>query len=161
MGCAYQAYPSKCTVDNMHHICLEAGVDILIGGHPHNMQPMEIFETRTANDNLPRQHFIIYSLGDFIAYDIYKWCHLPMLLRLHISKGTINGKPHSIVSSVEAKAFYMYQNEKEELRLIDFIKASKDPSKYFTEKIIIKEVAELSDFFNRFIITDKQQNILA
>ncbi|CAN5548316.1 hypothetical protein BH10BAC3_BH10BAC3_15810 [soil metagenome] len=161
MGCAYQAYPSKFTVDNMHRICREAGVDILLGGHPHNMQPMEIFETNLTNEGLSRQHFIVYSLGDFIAYDIFKWCHLPMLLRLHISKGTINGKPHTIVSRIDAKPFYMYQNKNEELKLVDFIKASKNPSLYFAEKTILKEIEELSDFFNRFIINEKQQNILA
>ena len=43
MGCAYQAYPSMHTVKNIHRICREADIDIVLGGHPHNLQPMEIY----------------------------------------------------------------------------------------------------------------------
>ena len=160
MGCAYQAYPSQFTVDNMHRICREAGVDILIGGHPHNIQPMEIFETPAIKGNTARQHLIIYSLGDFIAYDIFKWCHLPLLLKLHITKGTIEGHRHVQLSRIEAKPFYMYQNKKGELQLVDFLRVSKNPEQYFSEKKIIKEVKELSDFFNGFIFTNKQSHVL-
>lgn len=155
MGCAYQAFPNNHTLQNIHQICRETGIDIILGGHPHNPQPFEIFEHNN------RQHFIAYSLGDFIAYDIFKWCHLPLILKLEISKGTLNGQPHTQLTSVQVRPFYMYLNKNSQLELVDFQKVAKTPEKYFPEKEVAKEVRQLDDFFNRFIITQKQQHLLA
>jgi len=34
-----------------------------------------------------RSHWIVYSLGDFVSYDIFKWSHLTAWLRVEILKG--------------------------------------------------------------------------
>lgn len=81
MGCAYQPYPSKVTVDNMHQICKETGVDLVLGGHPHNAQPIEFFDITDPFSGQNKQTTIVYSQGDFVAYDIHKWCKLPLLLK--------------------------------------------------------------------------------
>ncbi len=39
------------------------GVDLIIGGHPHVIQPMEIFEADTTG----RKGLLVYSLGNFIS----------------------------------------------------------------------------------------------
>ena len=161
MGCAYQAYPSKHIVNNMHRICNQTGIDIIVGGHPHNAQPMEIYTSHATADKLPKQHFIVYSLGDFIAYDIYKWCHLPLLLRLHISRGAVEGKTVILLTKIEAKPFYMYMDKNGTLQLKDFAKLSKEAEKHIPEKKIVKEVRELSDFFESFVITPKQAHIVS
>ncbi len=44
------------------HILFEAGADIVLGGHPHVIQPMERYITSDG-----RETFVIYSLGNFIA----------------------------------------------------------------------------------------------
>jgi hypothetical protein len=154
MGCAYQAYPSNHTLVNMHQICVETGIDILLGGHPHNPQPFEIFEHNN------KQHFIAYSLGDFIAYDIFKWCHLPLLLKLTISKGVLNGKPYSQLTRIQVKPFYMYLSKSNKLSLIDFQKIAENPHAFFKEKELVNEVKELQDFFTKYVITEKQQHVL-
>lgn len=157
MGCAYQAYPSRHIVDNMHRICDKTGIDILIGGHPHNAQPMEIYTTSGPS---PKQHLIVYSLGDFIAYDIYKWCHLPLILRLEITKGNVDGKVVTILSRIQAKPFYMYMDRNGMLQLKDFMKLSGNATVRIPEEAIATEIKELTDFFEQFIVTKTQAHIL-
>lgn len=45
---------------------IEAGADIILGSHPHVVQPYEIVETIDEN-GIPKQAVIIYSLGNFIS----------------------------------------------------------------------------------------------
>lgn len=45
---------------------VEAGADIILGSHPHVVQPYEIVETIDEN-GMPRQAVIIYSLGNFVS----------------------------------------------------------------------------------------------
>jgi poly-gamma-glutamate synthesis protein (capsule biosynthesis protein) len=148
MGCAYQAYPSMHTVHNMHRICQAAGVDVLLGGHPHNPQPMEVYTTTHPHTGHARQHFICYSQGDFVAYDIFKWCHLPLLLKLHITQGTLHGKKTTLITRVEAKHYYMYQNARKQLRLLDFEQVCAEPELHIAETTIRREVAELKQFWD-------------
>jgi len=148
MGCAYQAYPSTHTVHNMHRICEAAGVDVLLGGHPHNPQPMEMYTTTNVQTGKTRQHFICYSQGDFVAYDIFKWCHLPLLLKLHITQGELHGKKATLITKVEARYFYMYQNARKELRLLDFEQVYSHAEIHVAETTIRKEIAELKHFWD-------------
>lgn len=160
MGCAYQAYPGMHIINNIHQICRETGIDIILAGHPHNPQPMEIFETQDKISGQTKQHFIAYSLGDFIAFDIYKWCHLPLILKLQVSKGSIDGQPHTQLTGIEVRPFYMYQNKNKELRLVGFERVADHPEKHFPEKEVVEEVRELKDFFDRFVVTERQRHLL-
>lgn len=160
MGCAYQSYPGKTVVENIHHICDEAGIDIVIAGHPHHPQPMETYHS----DKSGKDHFIAYSLGDFIAYDIFKWCHLPMMLKLHISKGMVNGQPHTCLSRLEVKPAYMHAETKRrrivKLELIDYLKIRTDPNKYLHSEKELKKFRELQSFFETFVLLPHQQHVL-
>lgn len=161
MGCAYQAYPSRHIVDTMHRICDQSGIDLLIGSHPHNAQPMEVYTSKATENKPGKQHFIVYSLGDFIAYDIYKWCHLPLILKLQITKGKIGSATATLLTNIEVKPFYMYQDQQGNLLLKDFLPITNDPEKLISGSAAIKEVNELSDFFNRFLFTQKQAHVLS
>ncbi len=161
MGCAYQAYPGKTVVNNIHRICDEAGIDIVLAGHPHHAQPMEFYQSGKTG----KQHFIAYSLGDFIAYDIFKWCHLPLMLKLQLAKGTIDGKPHTLLQKLEVKAAYMLAETRDrrivKLELIDYLKIKSDSSKYIQEAKELKKFEELQNFFESFVLLPHQQHVLA
>jgi hypothetical protein len=60
-GVEYQAAPSQTQIDDAHAL-MDAGVDVLLGHHPHVLQPIEVHQT-------PDQRFAvtIYSLGNFIS----------------------------------------------------------------------------------------------
>lgn len=61
-GVEYQQKPSKEQQDTAHFL-FENGVDIIIGAHPHVLQPMEFFPM-TALHN---QQLVVYSLGNFVS----------------------------------------------------------------------------------------------
>ncbi len=160
MGCAYQAYPSMHSVNNIHAICDKAGIDIVIAGHPHHAQPMEIY----ASPATGKQHFIVYSLGDFVAYDIFKWGHLSMLLKLEISKGLLNGQSFTCITSLQIKPVYLHAKIKSgkitSLELLDYLELKKKPSAFLSNKKDLKKFNEVSDFFERFVLQPHQQHVL-
>jgi hypothetical protein len=83
---AYQAYPCGHIVENTKRIFKECGPDIILGGHAHNVQPMATFPFICPHSGVEKSGFVIFSLGDFVAYDIFNWCHLPVYLKLEISQ---------------------------------------------------------------------------
>lgn len=87
-GCAYQAYPSNHTVDVFHRIFEQAGVDVILGHHPHNPQPMEQYTFADPFTGKQKKGFAIYSLGDFVAYDLNIYCRMPLMLKFDITKNS-------------------------------------------------------------------------
>ncbi len=160
MGCAYQAYPSMHSVNNIHAICNKTGIDIVIAGHPHHAQPMEIYSSAATG----KQHFIVYSLGDFIAYDIFKWGHLSMLLKLEISKGLLNGESFTCITSIQVKPVYLHAIIKSgsvaSLELLDYVQLKKNPAGFLSSKKDLRKFEEVSDFFERFVLQPHQQHLL-
>jgi len=60
-GIEYEHTPRK-SQKELAHWLINNGVDHVIGGHPHVVQPAELFK---GNDG--REHFIVYSLGNVLA----------------------------------------------------------------------------------------------
>lgn len=152
MGCAYQPYPSKVIVDNMHQICKETGIDLVLGGHPHNAQPIEFLDVQDPFTGLSKQTTIVYSQGDFIAYDIHKWCKLPLLLKFELSK--IEGKV--VLTDLQAKLFYNYaeitNGKVKALQLLDYQKLIANPQVLEGDENAQKEFGELKYFAETFLL---------
>jgi poly-gamma-glutamate synthesis protein (capsule biosynthesis protein) len=110
-GNAYQAFPQDHVIKNYRRIMEETGADLIIGTHPHNAQPWEFYEYQNATGL--KTGLILYSPGDFIAYDIFKWCHLPMTYSIGFSRSAsgIN------ISAFQPHFWYMGLLEGKELRL--------------------------------------------
>ncbi|MBI1221090.1 MAG: hypothetical protein GC180_00675 [Bacteroidetes bacterium] len=85
-GNAYQAYPSEHTVANVHRIFEECGPDLILGSHPHNPQPIEQYPFICPFTGEEKKGIAVYSQGDFVAYDIFTWCHLHLGIRFRISR---------------------------------------------------------------------------
>jgi len=62
----------------------EAGADIIIGHHPHVLQPVEWIETASG-----RKSFVIYSLGNFIAAQEGPYKRTGGILQLRVEKKTV------------------------------------------------------------------------
>jgi hypothetical protein len=159
-GCAYQAFPGSIVRNNLHRLCDEANVDVIIAGHPHHAQPIEWYTSAKTG----KSHLIVYSLGDFIAYDIYKWGHLTLLLKLNISKGKLHGKNCSLVTGIEVKPAYMCADIRAgkvvKLRLLDYLKVKQHPEKYLSTSFAKKEFNELQAFFETLVFPPARQHIL-
>lgn len=92
-GNAYQAYPSQVSIKLFERLFYECGVDIIAGGHPHNLQPWKYYSFIDPFTNKEKKGFAIFSLADFVAYDIYTWCHLSAYLKIELVRcdnGDIN-----------------------------------------------------------------------
>jgi len=159
MGTAYQAYPGATIVQNAHRVCDEAGIDAIIAGHPHHAQPMELYDSPHTG----RQHFIAYSLGDFIAYDIFKWGQLPLLLRLTVSKGQTPNGPAVLLSDIEVRPAFMHADIRhgnvKSLRLMDYFRLRNDPSLSGIDPSEKRHFQELREFFESYVCSIRQQHV--
>lgn len=117
-GNAYQAFPGETVRVNFQRLMEETGADVIVGTHPHNPQPWEFHSWKRADGSTARG-LILYSLGDFIAYDIFKWCHMPQLLRLTFTR-TETGVS---MTGFEPRFGFMHLSRKGYLRLLDFTRA--------------------------------------
>jgi poly-gamma-glutamate capsule biosynthesis protein CapA/YwtB (metallophosphatase superfamily) len=122
----FESYPIQNVID-MGHKLMSLGIDIIVGNHPHGIQPMEKYTFLDPFSGIEKQGLIIYALGDLIS------CHeripnsrLNNLVRLNISKGRINGKKLTIISDLKIRPMYIYskmQGDKcIDFRLLNFTK---------------------------------------
>lgn len=63
----------------------EAGADIILGTHPHVLQPIDI-RTIKASDGTERKGIVIYSLGNFLSSQRYDNTDISTLFTLHFEK---------------------------------------------------------------------------
>lgn len=109
-GWEFEMYPHQKTVDIAHEL-IEAGVDVILGGHPHVPQPMERYECQV--DGQTKKGLIIYSLGDFVTYHpLTRDSKLTYLVRFKVAKGERNGKPATLVRDLKVMPVYIMCSEK-------------------------------------------------
>ena len=61
------------------------GVDLILGSHPHVLEPMEQ-RTITLDDGTEKDVFLIYSLGNFVSGQTKEYTNLSIILNLEITK---------------------------------------------------------------------------
>ena len=96
-GLEYQYNPTR-NQNNIAEICLENGADLVIGAHPHVLQPIEV----TSSDR--GYSVIAYSLGNFISYQRTKPWERSVILAIDVEK-----KPgeRALVSRVSAAPIWV------------------------------------------------------
>jgi len=67
---------------------VEAGADILLGGHPHVLQPMELIQGQGEN---AREGLVHYSLGNFISNMYRRPTELGIVLEVTLAKPEAGG----------------------------------------------------------------------
>lgn len=83
------------------------GVDIILGSHPHVLQPMEK-KTVTLEDGTTKDCFVIYSLGNFMSGQTKENTRNSVILNIDITKKGENGK--TVLSEIEYIPIYMYKS---------------------------------------------------
>ena len=169
-GNAYQAYPSAHTVHTFHRVFSECGVDVILGSHPHNPQPMEKVAYRDPISGEDKTGFAIYSLADFVAYDIFVWDRLVPLLKLTIEKGTVNGRPKTLLTQVRVLPVYNWGTKpahggREEMRFLDLkktVRLVEDGLKPdFLSDVCVQELRHLNWFCDRHFLPEQKDYLLA
>lgn len=82
------------------------GVDIIIGNHPHVLEPMEK-KTITLDDGTVKDVFVVYALGNFTADQRDEITRDSAILNLNITKN-LDGKIS--INKVDYVPIYMYKN---------------------------------------------------
>ncbi len=82
------------------------GVDIIIGNHPHVLEPMEK-RTITLEDGTEKEVFVVYALGNFTADQRDEITRDSAILNLNITKN-YDGKIS--INKVNYVPIYMYKN---------------------------------------------------
>jgi poly-gamma-glutamate capsule biosynthesis protein CapA/YwtB (metallophosphatase superfamily) len=68
---------------------IDYGADIILGGHPHVIQPAEYFKSVSSNlDSV----FVIYSMGNFISNQRWRYSDTGLILVMNFSKNNSTGE---------------------------------------------------------------------
>jgi len=135
-GLEFEAYPVRNGVD-MGHRLIELGIDVIVGNHPHNVQPIEKYAYADKSTGARKEGLIIYALGDLLSiHRTLPNSRLAILARVRISKGRAVGAGRSIaaaagadvvcVTKLEILPIYLYARKEKgqfvDYRLLDFRK---------------------------------------
>ena len=104
----------------------ENGVDIIIGNHPHVLEPMEK-KTITLEDGTMKDVFVVYALGNFTADQTDEITRDSAILNLNITKqldGSIS------INKVEYVPIYMYKNSNAKTHKFKILDIQKSISQY-------------------------------
>ncbi len=69
----------------MVEVAVRSGADVIIGGHPHVLQPFEKRHVKDANGRL-RPVLIAYSLGNFVSHQIRRYTDGGMIFQFTVEK---------------------------------------------------------------------------
>ncbi len=89
-GEEYRLKPTK-EQENLADFLFENGVDLILGSHPHVLEPMEK-RTITLEDGTEKEVFLIYSLGNFVSGQTKDYTYISIVLNLDITKHSDTGK---------------------------------------------------------------------
>ncbi|MGM9606767.1 MAG: CapA family protein [Oscillospiraceae bacterium] len=98
-GIEYRLTPNTYQ-QQMAETMIDLGADLVLGGHPHVLEPYEFVTTEAGNTG-----FVCYSLGNFISSQTYEYTDTTVLLNLELKKDLVTGE--TTVESVSYVPFYM------------------------------------------------------
>lgn len=109
------------------------GADIIIGGHPHVLQPVQFFKTKWGKLD---SGFVAYSLGNFISNQRWRYSDAGAILNIEITKNFRNTEAYiSNISFIPIWVYKGYTGNRKEfviLPLLPDYKSSID--KYLSEE---------------------------
>lgn len=107
---------------------LQNGVDIILGNHPHVLEPMEK-RTVTLEDGTTKDGFVIYALGNFICDQNAENTRNSIILNLEITKH-LDGKIS--IDHANYIPLYMYKKTTSELQKMKLLDIEKNIYDYET-----------------------------
>lgn len=102
------------------------GVDVIIGNHPHVLEPMEK-RTVTMADGTVKDCFVVYALGNFTADQRDEITRDSAILNLTITK---NSDDKISIDKVDYVPIYMYKNKNVSTKKFKILDIEKTISKY-------------------------------
>ena len=122
------------TQEELADFLFQNGVDIILGTHPHVLEPMEK-RTVTLEDGTTKDGFVIYSLGNFIADQNADYTKDSIILNLDITKH-IDGS--ITIDNYDYIPIYMYKDTSksvQKMKLLDINKTIYNYENYIDTSI--------------------------
>ena len=117
-GVEYQRQPNDEQKD-LADFLFSNGVDIIIGSHPHVLQPFEKREI-TLEDGTKKDGFVIYSMGNFMSAQNKANTKNSIILNIKITKHGGNDK--ITIDDISYIPLYMYSNSLSNYKVLDINK---------------------------------------
>ena len=96
-GNEYESLPAK-TQTQLAEFCLAEGANLVIGSHPHVLQPME---WRKETDQL-----VVYSLGNFVSGQRKQYTDGGSMAYVELMK--IRHRPDSVVTLIDSAGYFLH-----------------------------------------------------
>jgi poly-gamma-glutamate synthesis protein (capsule biosynthesis protein) len=130
---------------------IELGADIIIGGHPHVIQPFDFFKTK---DTKIDSGFVAYSMGNFVSNQRWRYSDAGVILNIEISKNIMSDSIY--ISEVNYLPTWVFRGQTERGReYIILPSQNADDSTYYylttQDKILMKEAFRYKkDIINKY-----------
>jgi hypothetical protein len=95
-GHEWEFYPRQRQIEIAHELA-EAGADLIVGHHPHVIQPMEWYRTQRDSDRVVP---IFYSLGNLVPIVTAPFSALSIVAQLTFTTGEAGGTTKTLVAGV-------------------------------------------------------------
>lgn len=102
-GTEYRQTPTS-EQESLANFLFENGVDIILGSHPHVLEPMDKRKI-TTKDGISKEVFVIYSLGNFMSGQTKENTRNSIILDLEITK---HKKGNITIDTVSYTPIYCY-----------------------------------------------------
>ncbi len=124
-GIEYRDEPDTTYQQALVNGLFDHGADIVLGGHPHVLQPFEV-RSITRQDGEVETGVVIYSLGNFISSQRHRYTHKDtdygLVFNMHIKKVN-DEKPR--IDSLSLTPTYVYWSN-EDLQIVPFLALPED-----------------------------------
>lgn len=104
-GAQYQREPDQFE-KNVVDSTIKFGADIIIGGHPHVIQPLQLFKTNNA---VLDSGLIAYSLGNFLSNQRWRYSDCGVILKISITKNIFSKR--IFISKVDYIPTWVFKGE--------------------------------------------------
>ena len=155
-GPEYNREPSDFQKEIVQKI-IEFGADIIVGGHPHVIQPVDFFKTNSTKLD---SGFIAYSMGNFISNQRWRYSDAGVILNIQISKNKITDSLY--ISSVNYLPTWVFKGQTEKGReyiiLPSSITEADSAYSYLTKndwKLLKQSFDDTKEIINKYLTINK------
>ncbi|MFO1526446.1 MAG: CapA family protein [Turneriella sp.] len=114
-GMEHEHFPREEQIRLAHHLADE-GIDLIIGHHPHVIQPAEFYKTKRDGGRVVP---IFYSLGNLINNYAADYLCESLVARINLISGSLSGIKKIFVTSVGLKKVrQIFDEKKSQLRVV-------------------------------------------
>lgn len=132
-GSEYQPLPNT-HQKKVTEFLFKKGVALVIGAHPHVVQPMEF--------NKQQQQLVVYSLGNFVSGQRDRYKNGGAMVRVELLKTRKDSISTSIIDSVNYILQYVHRDEKKEYSIVPIPTYEKDSTDFLKQEVA-KQAAAL------------------